>query len=326
MISVIVCTYNRPELLKSCVDSLLAQCFDKEKYEIIIVDNGTSEETGALISSLYAGEAVIRYLREKRPGLSIARNSGWRAARGDHVAFLDDDAMASSDWLFCIEEVSRRWDADMIGGPIYPYYTTEKPAWFKDEYEIRVHQDHSGWMKDGFISGSNMVFKKKVLDELSGFDENYGMRGPYQAYGDETELLVRARRRGKRLYYSQKMMVRHHVPAVKMDILYAMGAAFRNGMTTYELWWEDIDIADVERFSSLVEGVFEKIRGAACDDRSQLAPYQYKENFIYERCLRDISVLGALIQYMKKKNSTPRFSRWRMVWDRIKRRGAKWVR
>ena len=103
LISVVICTRNRADLLGKAIASVVDQEFPRTDYEIIIVDNGSTDRTPEVVRSVQ-GTAVVRYIREERIGLCIARNRGWRAAFGRYVAFFDDDAIAQPGWLKVVRD------------------------------------------------------------------------------------------------------------------------------------------------------------------------------------------------------------------------------
>ena len=97
-ISAVVCTLNRATYLARAVESLVNQTYPKEYYEIIVVDNGSTDNTREVVEQ-FSQCAIIRYIYEPVKGLSQARNTGWQAAAGKYVAYLDDDAIARPRWL-----------------------------------------------------------------------------------------------------------------------------------------------------------------------------------------------------------------------------------
>jgi len=91
MISVIVCTYNRAELLRELLPTLCEQTVAFTQYEVIVIDNGSTDHTKTVAAVFAARYPQVRYCYEPRQGLSHARNRGWQEAKGDYVAYIDDD-------------------------------------------------------------------------------------------------------------------------------------------------------------------------------------------------------------------------------------------
>jgi len=141
---------------------------------------------------------------------------------GDEVeVVMTDDAKAEPDWVATACQVGRDPAPEIFGGPIYPFYLTERPRWFKDDYEIRLTTDQARALGEGeYISGSNLVLRRDLLERLGGFDPNLGMKGRALAYGEEVAFIIHARRSGaaKVVYYHPGLRVRHLVPARKMHV------------------------------------------------------------------------------------------------------------
>lgn len=236
-LSVVVCTYNRADMLSSALESLVQQTLDKRLYEVIIVDNASSDATPEVLGGLRAryGEWNIVLAREDRLGLGYARNAGVREARGAYVAFMDDDARADKDWLKralgCFEHV--RPSPFVIGGPIFPFYDSPRPAWFKDEYEIRTWGQEPRFLSQReSLSGSNIILKKDIIEKYGGFDVQVGMKGSRLSVGEETNLfktIGRHNTHARVFYYSPHLVIHHAVPAYKMTVSYQLKRAFVGG-------------------------------------------------------------------------------------------------
>jgi glucosyl-dolichyl phosphate glucuronosyltransferase len=235
-LSAIVCTYNRATILTSALESLAQQTLDKHFYEVIVVDNASTDETAAIVNKFKAdySDHIIVLAREERQGLGYARNLGFRKARGRYVAFMDDDAQATRDWLetmfncFC----TIRPEPLGVGGKILPAYDAAKPKWFDDDLEVRSFGDDARLLRRGeSFSGSNMGFRRDVLETYGGFDVNVGVKGPYLSVGEETALFNRIWRDNPHagFYYSPQLVVYHAVPKYKMTISYALKRAFLTG-------------------------------------------------------------------------------------------------
>lgn len=98
LITVIICTHNREQFLGSCLKSLYQQTLPQEEYEVLVVDNASTDRTKAVCEE-YLPHENFCYIFEAIPGLSQARNTGWQHGQGRYIAFIDDDATAVPDWL-----------------------------------------------------------------------------------------------------------------------------------------------------------------------------------------------------------------------------------
>jgi glucosyl-dolichyl phosphate glucuronosyltransferase len=225
-LSVIVCTYNREKLLVDCLNSLASQSIDPERFELIVVDNNSRDGTPSLVRSHEQRVKHLRYVVETKQGLSHARNCGYETACGDYLIYLDDDAIAPPDYLENIFQVISEHEPDFLGGPVYPYYKTEKPGWFRDEYEARKYEDTSGFSTRCGISGGNFIVRKNVLQKLGLFDPAYGMSGGRLGMHDERKLLETYRQSTsldqQKVYYSLECHILHYTPAEKMRLLYML--------------------------------------------------------------------------------------------------------
>jgi surface carbohydrate biosynthesis protein len=234
-LSVIVCTYNRSELLDGCLASLVSQEVDSHLYEIIVVDNNSKDDTFALVSKYISNHENIRYVIESRQGLSHARNTGSNEARGSYLAYIDDDAVVPQGYLSSLLKVINKQMPDIIGGPIYPYYTTRKPSWFKDTYETRKFATSNGFSTTCRISGGNFIIRKSILEQIGMFDPNFGMVGDKIRLGEERVLLEEYRKKvpleNQRVYYSLDCYINHYVSPQKMTIRYMIKRYYVVGRT-----------------------------------------------------------------------------------------------
>ncbi len=232
-LTVVVCTYNRSDLLAGCLESLCQQTIKKDKYEIILVDNNSTDNTSEIAKG-FLDQSNFRYLLETSPGLSHARNRGLNEAKGEYVGYIDDDARAKYDWLETAINIinAHQGKIDCLGGPYYPFYTTKKPDWFKDDYEKRGFGEEERFLKENeYISGSNMIWKKEVLKLIGGFDPNTGIIGNRLRLGEETAAINALKYSGRRntIYYSGKLIIYHWVPNNKMEVKYILKRRFAEG-------------------------------------------------------------------------------------------------
>lgn len=235
-ISVVICTYNREKLLQRALESLLQQTFDRSRYEIIIVDNYSTDDAYKLVESFRFKypKANIVYLFEKEQGLGRARNKGYKRAKGEYVAFLDDDAMVDKNWLNVVLDCFRKItpSPSVVGGPIYPFYGAPKPVWFRDKYETRFWGKEGRFLKKGeTFSGSNMIFKKEIFSAYGEFNQDVGMKEKIISVGEETYLFEKIWQSPKNIfcYYSPKLIVYHAVPNYKMTVSYQLKRSFAAG-------------------------------------------------------------------------------------------------
>src|SRR5215831_10101418 len=135
-VSVIIATYNRCGLLRGALESALAQGASGGGFEVIVVDNNSTDGTSRLVHSMIESEAGrLRYLAEPRQGVSYARNRGVAASRAPIVAFMDDDVRAAPDWLSTIQKVlDDNSEIDLVGGKVLPEWRCAPPGWLTSEH------------------------------------------------------------------------------------------------------------------------------------------------------------------------------------------------
>lgn len=193
-ISIIICTYNRCESLKDTLDSLIAQDDNTLDYEVIVVDNNSKDATNTLVKSYIPKfNGCLRYIFEPKQGLSYARNRGIYVAKGEIVAFTDDDCIVGKEWLWRIStKFKENPELDCILG---------KATWKDGDSFYRNNSILRG-------NGLNMCFKKEVFKDLGGFDIHLGS-GSVGYSADDTEFIYRAKSENKRIIIAEDIVVVH---------------------------------------------------------------------------------------------------------------------
>lgn len=237
-ISVIVCTRNQVDYLRKALASLKEQTLPRTEYEVIVVDNGSTDPTKRAVAS-FPGLENLRYLQEPVPGLSRARNMGWQQARGRYVAYLDDDAVASPWWL---ERIRHRFETIQprptgVGGPILPIWEAEKPPWLRDELEpylgiVDWPVSPMALDEDRFyLAGSNVCYERAVLEESGGFPTGLGRKGPLLLSNEELWLQRYLLSRRKALWYDPEILVHHHIKAERLTPAWFLDRFFWQGVS-----------------------------------------------------------------------------------------------
>lgn len=222
-ISVIVSTRDRPDVLGRCLHSLLA--LEYPRYEVLVVDNApSSDATARLVEREYGHLSQIRYVREDRPGLSRARNRGVKEARGEIVAFTDDDVVVDPHWLAGLAQGFRRVPhAGCVTGLVMPLELETQPqVWFEEYggfgkgcqtriYDTREHRPQDAlfpYAAGKFGSGNNMAFRAAAVREFGYFDPALGAGSPTYG-GEDLAAFVAVLRRGYALVYEPGAIVHH---------------------------------------------------------------------------------------------------------------------
>lgn len=238
------------------VKSLVEQTADPADYEILVIDNGSTDDTKERISELAdeTDRVDVRYLEESRTGIAFARNTGYEQARGEYIAYIDDDAAAKPDWLERVINNIRGADAPLIalGGQIHPLYEAPKPNWFMDEYEIRTWGDERRFLgPDESFSASNMVIQRQAFVEVKGFQTDVGMSGERLMVGEEPQVFKQFWEElscQQRILYDPEMRVMHSVPAHKMRLFTSAGRHFVHG----QFWGRVVLSSGRGRFAATV--------------------------------------------------------------------------
>jgi glycosyltransferase involved in cell wall biosynthesis len=211
-VSVVVPTYRRRDLVRNCLQSLLAQDFPSNRYEIIVVEDG-SDDAGEVVRSISNGHVAIRYFQTPHRGHASTYDLGFKEARYEIVAFIDDDAKAPANWLRRMVSTlvnTRDQGVGGVGGRIsadYPVSELEARATRRGDliwsgYDAVV----PGLQRVDFLPGANMAFWRKALIEAGGFDTAFSRRISWR---HETDLAFRVQSRGHRLVFDSDLVVSH---------------------------------------------------------------------------------------------------------------------
>jgi glycosyltransferase involved in cell wall biosynthesis len=196
-VSVVIATYRRPELLHRCLAALVLQDFPAEKYEILVADDAASEETRQLVHGLAnAVKPALHYLAVTgNHGPAAARNAGWRAARGEIIAFTDDDCLPDPGWLKAgVAECSEGVSA--VSGRIR--VPLPQPA---TDYE----RNEAGLERAEFVT-ANCFCRRAALVDVGGFDEQFTM-----AWREDSDLYFTLLEKGHRVVHEPAALVVHPV-------------------------------------------------------------------------------------------------------------------
>ena len=234
--SVVVCayTFERLELTSACIRAVLAQ---PERPEVIVVTDH-NDELGEALRTRFPGVAVVP--NSQRRGLGGARNTGVEAASADLVAFVDDDAEPSPNWLAGLAAGFNDPRVIAVGGDAEPIWEGSPPAWFPDEYLWVVGCSYRGMARDGPIRnplGCNMAFRRAVLATVGGFDQMLGRIGNVPFGLEETELCVRLIKAdpSARIVMVPDAPVGHHVPPGRQRPVYFLQRCFYEGVGKAQL-------------------------------------------------------------------------------------------
>jgi glycosyltransferase involved in cell wall biosynthesis len=303
LVSIVVCTCNRATLLPLSLDTLAWQTLAQELYEVIIVDNNSTDETAALVTRYLAREKNFRLVTEIQQGLSHARNLGWRTAQADYVAYIDDDCKVPPSWGAVTAEVIQHFSPAIFGGPAHPLYLTPRPHWYLDRYAERVwHGENARNLNiDEHLGGMNIVFRKTLLQKLNGFNPHLGMTGNTIAYGEETDVVLRARQSEKnlRVYYDPRLEVHHAVRPEKMTLVWKMWQSFSNGFYSQKLFPVKYTVSHLGFLLEFGKEWLRLLRLLVWNLwRRDRQKYPCWQNFFYEEVSLPLARLGGLSEHL----------------------------
>jgi len=235
--TVAICTHNRADDLREALMSLWRQRFS-EPFEVIVVDNGSTDLTAQTVLDFQRMVSFpVIYIFEERLGLSVARNRAIRESKGEYVLFLDDDAVASEDW---IGGIVRLFDGDpnigCVGGKIEPAWEGEAPQWLSPEnrtlYTILDYSEEIVEMKRPAIPfGANVSFRRSALDMGALFREDLGRVGSNLLSSEETELIERIRAKYS-VYYTPHASVLHKIPRSRISRKWLLRRIYWQGVSS----------------------------------------------------------------------------------------------
>ncbi|MGD0645059.1 MAG: glycosyltransferase family 2 protein [Candidatus Bathyarchaeia archaeon] len=221
-ISIVIVSYNRPREVQETVRSLFNQSV--KPFEILVIDDGSDPPLKMAVD--FPDFKLIRF--DKEQGLSNSRNFGINAAKGEYVAFLDDDTVPSQHWLEAVQNGISS-GADVMGGPLRPLYKARPPSWWTEKdfgYMAGV-----GNIYGQRIWGANMIFKKNVFNKIGFFDSRLGRKKGKLMSCEEDKLIKKARLCCHYLFLPEAEVL-HLVPSRRMTLNYIIRWNYYEGKST----------------------------------------------------------------------------------------------
>jgi glycosyltransferase involved in cell wall biosynthesis len=239
-ISVIICSYNRELFIEQALISLLEQDFNKNNFEVIVVDNNSIDNTEQVCKKFIENHPGYNfyYLTEKQQGSSPARNKGASLAKGELLIFMDDDAVAEKEflkntWKFYSDNKT----VQGFGGRIIPRYIPAEPKWMSKYVSALVGNFKYGdsvveFEPNKYPLESNMAVTKKAFDEVGGFNTALpGVKGKLRITGEGKDFYFRVKEKRYRIFYVPDMVVHHVVEVEKLtsEYLYRVASGIGRG-------------------------------------------------------------------------------------------------
>jgi glycosyltransferase involved in cell wall biosynthesis len=239
-ISVVICTYNRADYILDAMESLYHQTLDKNKFEIIIANNNSTDNTKSIVEAYITShrDANLIYVEELRQGASYARNTGAAWVTSPLLCFMDDDAIAEKDYLERIVIFFKtHTDAGGLGGRIIPKYIPAQPQWMS--YYVSSLVGNFDYSKEVCVFAekkypleSNMIIKTADFRKVNGFNTKLpGVVGTLRIGGEGKEFFYKLQALGNKIYYDPHIIVQHVVEVKKLtkEYMYRVASGIGRG-------------------------------------------------------------------------------------------------
>jgi len=242
--SIIIPTYNRPELLSELLDSLIIQKFNPDNFEILIIDNNSENDVSSLIENFKKNHPHfdIKYFNELQQGEQFAWNKGIEKAQGKLLIFVDDDITFHRDYFARLEkDFSNNTDDIAGGGKVAPVFEYQKPAWINKyvmPYFAEINLgEKSHFPKNKHPFATNMLISKNILDKIGNFNtELMSDKNTIPPGSFERDLFKRIRDAGYPIYYFHDLVVWHFIPQEKINKSYVKERAVETGKTFRDIY------------------------------------------------------------------------------------------
>jgi glucosyl-dolichyl phosphate glucuronosyltransferase len=223
-VSVNICTYNRCRLLLDSLNSILSQQAVGVRYEVVVVDNNSTDDTKPVVDSFIArGCSNLRYVFEARQGLSYARNTAVREARAPILALTDDDVQVAPNWVSTIKRTfENQPEVGWIGGKVLPRWASTPPRWLtRDHWSPLAAQDHgdvpfSSSGRQVCLVGANLAIRKDLLEQFGGFRPDVQRVQDSVGSMEDHELQIRLWKAGRHGLYVPDLVVMSDVSADRL--------------------------------------------------------------------------------------------------------------
>jgi len=243
--SVIIPTLNHSSKLNQCLFYLSELSFKPDLFEVLVIDNGSTDDTKEVSLSYNDKIRNLRYIFCRSPGLMAARHMGCDKAKGKILCYLDDDSLVDKSWLqgisdaFCDEEVA------IAGGPCIPEYEVMPPNWVEYFWSLTEYGKVNGFLSlidfgdkmlninPIYIFGCNYSIRKKILLDYGGTNPDYMPEKYSQFLGDgESGLSMKIADSKYKTIYDPRIKIRHLIPASRLTVEYFCWRRYYNGVHT----------------------------------------------------------------------------------------------
>ena len=236
ILTLIICTYNRNDIIGYLLNSIQHQSIDPKLYEILIVNNFNNAKIHNDLVLMVQQINNARVIFEPKTGLSKARNTGIEMAKSRWVGFVDDDCVLPIDFISNALSLIQNDAFDCFGGHIKTFWLNKKPRWLMNNYGSKPYpasllKNKYSLMDISTINhyfnwGGNIFFRKSTLELVGRFDEKIGMKGNRIGYSAENRVQMELRKCGFKIGYDPELVVEHLIALDKLSLSWHLKSAY----------------------------------------------------------------------------------------------------
>ena len=228
--TVAIPTYNRADYLRQALASIDAQEFPRDQYEILVIDNNSTDHTKAVVAEFSDCHPAPLYLLETKQGLDHGRNRAIDEARGEIIIFADDDIIVQPDWItqMCAPIMSdTEHHIGAVGGEVIPVFPDGLPPWIAEWHAPLAFRSDGGPLNDRDTPmGANLAFPRWVFAQLGPFHTALDRSAGNYFSGGDSEMIRRICAANLQVWFSPEAAVQHQMPASRTTFRYAARHAF----------------------------------------------------------------------------------------------------
>ena len=223
--SFVTCTYNRDKYITQTLESVCKQTFSPVDYEIIVVDNNSTDSTAAICEEFGQRypDHQFKYFKEINQGLSFALNRGIKEARGEYIIFVDDDETIIAEHLERLDNHLKNYpDAELVASPVIPVYEEAQPKWmsYYTQRLIGGYFDQGNQPKKleakNYPGTGHTIIKRELYEKYGDYNTELGRKGNSLIGAEDKDMFNRLKRNNIECYYFPDIPIYHHIPGQKL--------------------------------------------------------------------------------------------------------------
>lgn len=236
ILSAIIPTRDRPDYLRDCLATLCMQEPSSDRLEIVVVDDGGTLDLSLILEAFGGEDILFRLERQEAAGLNAARNLGAEVARGDILAYLDDDTLVSPRWSVEVILAFEAWGCDALAGRIQLKLEGPEPDWLSSRLRASLSEFDLGteprWLDEGAVPyGANCAVSRRFFGLAGGFRRGLDRVGTSLISNGDIEFFRQIRTRGARIVYWPEAHVLHRVAQSRLTLDWFRRRLFAQGIS-----------------------------------------------------------------------------------------------